>query len=187
MRKDGTINFGGKIFNSPSIAGARAIGRQALNGWKAWKFKNNDGEWVYLDELRRGRRPGRKAKATAPKKAGRFASDNVIVCPAKEDGFRETFLGENCWYAIRISPKRIMHVKYIAIYRTRPVSAITHYARVASIKPYKNTGKYIVHLATKPRKIGPIPLKKGSAPQGPAFTTWEKLKKVRSIGEVLQP
>jgi len=54
VRSDGTINYAGEIYNSPSIAGARARGKRALNGWKAWKFKNSKGEWVYLDELRKG-------------------------------------------------------------------------------------------------------------------------------------
>ncbi len=28
---------------------------------------------------------------------------DTIVVPAREEGFKETFLGENCWYAIRMS------------------------------------------------------------------------------------
>ncbi|NLH50390.1 MAG: hypothetical protein GX444_17555 [Myxococcales bacterium] len=53
VHKDGTIQYGAAIFTSPSIAGARIIGRRSLNGWKAWEFKNKDGQWVLLDTLRK--------------------------------------------------------------------------------------------------------------------------------------
>ena len=54
VRSDGTINFNGAIYNSPSTAGRAAIGR-ATNGWHFWRFKNKRGEWVKLDELRKKR------------------------------------------------------------------------------------------------------------------------------------
>lgn len=50
---NGTVNWNGKLFNSPSTAAARARRKKACNGWKVWKFKNSAGEWVYLDELRK--------------------------------------------------------------------------------------------------------------------------------------
>ncbi len=52
VRKDGRIKFEGKIYNSPTMAGIAAIGRR-VNGWTFWKFKNDDGEWVKLDVLRK--------------------------------------------------------------------------------------------------------------------------------------
>lgn len=63
------------------------------------------------------------------------ALDTVIV-PAQQQGFQKTFLGENCWYAIRIAGGMMPKIKYIAAYRTQPESAITHYAPVSSIEPY---------------------------------------------------
>src|ERR1035441_10266436 len=39
------------------------------------------------------------------KKPPRDPSDlDTVVVPAHEDGFEETFLGENRWYAVRIHP-----------------------------------------------------------------------------------
>lgn len=51
VRKDGKINFDGKLYNSPTMAGIAVIGRM-VNGWTFWKYKNKKGEWVKLDELR---------------------------------------------------------------------------------------------------------------------------------------
>ncbi len=52
VRKDGTILYGGKVFNSPSMA-ARAIKHRASNGWKNWKYERAPGDWVLLDTLRK--------------------------------------------------------------------------------------------------------------------------------------
>jgi hypothetical protein len=60
-------------------------------------------------------------------------NDTVIV-PAKQNGFERVFLGENCWYAIRISGGMLSKIKYIAAYQTQPISAITYYAPVDHIR-----------------------------------------------------
>jgi hypothetical protein len=52
VRRDGTISFHGKVYNSPSMAGKAAIGR-STNGWALWKFERSPGDWVPLEELRR--------------------------------------------------------------------------------------------------------------------------------------
>lgn len=52
VRSDGTINYGGEIYNSPSLAG-RAVTGRATDGWRFWRFRNKDGEWVKLDDLRK--------------------------------------------------------------------------------------------------------------------------------------
>ena len=79
---------------------------------------------------------------------------DTIVVPALEEGFNETFLGEDCWYAIRISSSMVARINYIAGYQTAPISAITYYAEVANIEKYKDTNKYIVHFRDKAKKIG---------------------------------
>ena len=57
---------------------------------------------------------------------------DTIVVPANEDGFNDVFLGQDCWFAIRISSSMIDRIKYIAGYQTAPISAITYYAEVSN-------------------------------------------------------
>lgn len=112
---------------------------------------------------------------------------DTVVVPANEDGFKEVFLGQNCWWAIRISSAMLDRIKYIAAYQTAPVSAITYYAEVSKIEKYKSGGKYILHFKDKAKGIGPIPLatkKYGAAPQGPRYTSVGRLLKAKTLSEV---
>jgi hypothetical protein len=114
---------------------------------------------------------------------------DTIVVPAKEDGFKEVFLGKNCWYKIRISESMIKWIKYIAAYQSAPISAITHYAEVLSIEKYKNTGKYILYFKESAKKINPlklIPKPKGKvkALQSPRYTNIKKLLKAKNLDGV---
>lgn len=104
---------------------------------------------------------------------------DTIVIPAREDGFNRVFLGEDCWYAIRMNAKELPKFKYIAAYQVAPVSAITHIAEIAEIVPYQNSGKYLVRFKSKAKELEkPIALaegKVGSQPQSPRYTTYEKI------------
>lgn len=66
---------------------------------------------------------------------------NTIIVPAREEGFNRVFLGENAWYAIKISSSMIPKIKYIASYQTAPVSAITYFAQVDKIEKYQDSAK----------------------------------------------
>ena len=118
--------------------------------------------------------------------AGRSGADTIVV-PAQQDGFERVFLGQDEWYAIRISGGMLDKIKYIAVYRTQPVSAITHYAPVDRIEPYGEGGKYRLIFSEPATEITPIPY--GSAPQGamqgPRYTTLERLKAARDVREVV--
>jgi hypothetical protein len=97
------------------------------------------------------------------------------------------FLGENAWWAIRISGGMLSKIKYIAAYQTQPISAITHVAPVARIEAYGDSGKYKVVFSEPAKKIEPIPF--GDAPsgamQGPRYTTYDKLRKAKKITDLL--
>jgi len=111
---------------------------------------------------------------------------DTIVVPANEAGFTETFLGEDCWYAIRISSAMLDRIKYIAAYQTAPISAITYYAAVKGIEKYKNSEKYVVYFKEKAKAIGPIKLvPKGTtkAPRCPRYTNFERLIKAKNLDE----
>ncbi len=111
---------------------------------------------------------------------------DTIVVPAREDGFKETFIGENCWYAIRLNSSMIPKIQYIAAYRVAPVSAITHLAKVKQIEQWKETNKYILHFTSKAKKIKDVKLGKikGKAPQSPRYTSKKKIVTASSLDNV---
>jgi hypothetical protein len=50
---NGRIKVNGKIFDSPSLAGLEVTKKQTMNGWRFWKYKDKNGELVYIDQLRK--------------------------------------------------------------------------------------------------------------------------------------
>jgi hypothetical protein len=113
---------------------------------------------------------------------------DTIIVPAQKDGFDRVFLGEDCWYAIRISGGMLDKIKYVAGYQTQPVSAITHYAPVARIEPYGEDGKYKLVFSEKAKPIA-APIVFGDATsgamQGPRYTTFAKLQTAKKIGDLI--
>lgn len=112
---------------------------------------------------------------------------DTVVVPAQEEGFKEVFLGEYCWYYIRIGGGMLHKIKHIAAYRTAPVSAITHYARVERIEPYGDEGKYRLVFAEPAKPLGkPIPF--ADAPQGsmqgPRYTSLTKLLSAKRVSDL---
>lgn len=53
VRRDGLIRFAGRIYRSPSLAGAAACKRRSCNGWTFWTYERAPGDWIPLDELRK--------------------------------------------------------------------------------------------------------------------------------------
>ena len=53
----GTIKMipSGQLFNSPSMAGISVTKKKTMNGWRFWKYKDKNGELVYIDQLRKKR------------------------------------------------------------------------------------------------------------------------------------
>ncbi|MGD0102472.1 MAG: hypothetical protein ABSC06_00365 [Rhodopila sp.] len=86
-----------------------------------------------------------------------LSEPDAVIVPAQKDGFEKVFLGENCWYAIRISGGMLEKIKWIAAYRSQPVSAITHVAPVSRIEPYGEGGKYKLIFSEPAKAIEPIP------------------------------
>lgn len=113
---------------------------------------------------------------------------DTIVCPARKEGFKKVFLGEDRWYAIPLSSTMIPRIKHIAMYQTAPISAITWVGTVREIKPFQDTGKYEVVLLDK-RKIGSIPLNqdknaKVRTLQGPRYAKFSNIEKAKNLDEV---
>jgi hypothetical protein len=115
------------------------------------------------------------------------ADDVVVVVPAQEEGFKAVFLGEHRWRAIRISGGKLQQIRYVAAYQTKPVSAVTHYAPVATIEPYGEEGKYQLIFSGPAVEIGPIPLADAPAGlmQGTRYTTFGKLMNAKKLMDLL--
>ena len=114
---------------------------------------------------------------------------DTLVCAAKEDGFKGAFLDQKAWWAVRLSPKAIPHIKYIAMYQVAPISQITHYGKVDRIESYRNTGKYKLCLDGSPIKLQkPVGLGKNPhlKPQGPKYAALEDILSANSLDDVFK-
>ncbi len=112
---------------------------------------------------------------------------DTIVVPARDDGFNEEFINNNCWYAIRIAGVMLDKIKYIAAYQVAPISAITYIAEVDRIEKYKETNKYIVYFKPNTtQKINKVGLgnKKGQAPQAPRYSSHRVILSATSLDDL---
>ncbi len=123
---------------------------------------------------------------TRKRKRKRKAESDTIVVAAREEGFKREFLGNSQWYSIRIGAAMKDRIKYIAAYQVAPISAVTHIAEIKDIKPYKDTGKYIVLFNGDAKKIDKVPVKdSNNAPQGPVYVKKEDLTKADYLEDAL--
>ena len=53
-RKNGTIRYGEEIFDTPNASARAALGKPA-GGWRFWHYKDSQGEWVKLINLKKVR------------------------------------------------------------------------------------------------------------------------------------
>jgi hypothetical protein len=155
------------------------------------RYENGQGERLYhfepfLADLREDVAAAEQAVKAGVSRVDASEVDTVVV-PAREEGFQETFLGENRWYAIRIHGTMRPQIKYIAAYRVAPVSAITHIAPVLSIEPWKDTGKFVVNFTEPAREIGPIELVKGGRIKplyNLRYTSRSRLEAAKTLDEI---
>ena len=103
----------------------------------------------------------------------------VCSLPAEEEGFKQEFIGNNCWYAVSIGINMLDKLKYIVAYQKTPIAALTYYAEISKIELYKDTGKYIIYFKDKAKKLMyQITLNKNNpyhAPQGRVYTSYNKI------------
>lgn len=117
---------------------------------------------------------------------GADAEFDTVVVPAREEGFQQRFINENCWFAIRINARHLNKLKYIAAYRVAPIGAITHIAEIASIEPYGNTGKYLLKFKGAATTVGPIPRQESDVAnlQSPRYALRDKLQVAKHLDAI---
>lgn len=120
-----------------------------------------------------------------PAKHHSEAPDTIIIA-AQEESFYRVFLGENCWYPIRVGDEKLRTLKWIAVYQTSPISAITYFARITRIEKYLETGRYKI-LFDEPEEFA-SPIERGEmtvrAMQGQRYTTIAKLRRAKRISDL---
>jgi hypothetical protein len=52
VRRDGSVRYKGRTYNSPSAA-AIAVLKRPAGGWYFWKYERAPGDWAKLNELRK--------------------------------------------------------------------------------------------------------------------------------------
>ena len=186
VRSDGKINFNGNVYETPTGAAKIIIGGGQINGWASWRYKNGEGAWVPLKEIRQGKVTPNKEKGRPTKWKER---QNTIVCPAGHKAFEDFFLKKGRWSPVRIRKDRIDDLKFIAIYIKRPMHQITHYAKIKSIKRDPESGKYIIRLDGTPKKLRQEVgfTKKGTGNKliaAPVFTTIRQLRAAKTLDEI---
>jgi hypothetical protein len=117
-------------------------------------------------------------------------ADDTVVVPVDEAEFQAIFLGKNGHYRMRIHPTYRTPLRYIAAYRLAE-SAITHIARVKSVKGCKGQELYwymiYVHSpATAIEPIRSVPEEKVKSVRAPRFTSRALLLKARNLDEIIK-
>ena len=156
------------------------------------RYENSKGEHAYrfepfLADLADSDHEKPAEEIARPRRAVELSEIDTVVVPAREDGFQETFIQENRWYAVRIHGTMRPQLKYVAAYRVAPISAITHIAPVRNIEVWKDSDKFVLNFSEPAREIGPINLVKGGtvkALQNLRYTNKDMLTKAKTLDEV---
>lgn len=136
------------------------------------KFRNGNQVIFYYDEFNDDSLTINVSKNT------KNIPDTILVA-AEEEGFKEVFLGNKCWYEVAININMLDKLKYIAVYQKNPIKAVTYYAEIAKIDLYENTGKYIIYFKGDVQKLKrsiPIdPKNPIRTPRGRVYTNISKI------------
>ena len=108
---------------------------------------------------------------------------DTIVVPTPTGEFRR-ICGQGCWYPLKMAVRKARNVKWAAAYETAPTSAVTHIARVRSLKQPAD-GTYKIVFDGRVKRIRPIPF--GGVRGGIRrlrYTTQRKLQSAKLIRDL---
>lgn len=114
--------------------------------------------------------------------------DDTVVVPVAEAEFQALFLSKNGQYRMQIHPTYRIHPKYLAAYRVAE-GAITHIARVKSVKFCESPHQYRITIHSPATAIEPIrlaPEGKVKSVRGSRFTSRALLLQARNLDEVFE-
>ncbi len=105
--------------------------------------------------------------------ASKFFEFDTIVVPAHPSGFNEVYIGQRRWPNLKVDSRRLSSLKFVAVYQTKPISAITHYAKIERFERLDRVGRYVVFFSGQPTEIEPVKFTGADicAVQGPRYTT----------------
>ena len=154
------------------------------------RYRNSHGEDVYHFEPFLADLAAEDSLPSGEEPSGLVASSaeyDTVVVPARSEGFKDVFLGEDRWHAVRLHGSMRPQIKHIAAYQVAPVSAITHIAPVRSIEQWKDTGKWVINFTEPAREIEPIPMAKVGRVrsfQSLRYTTKAQLDRAKTLDDI---
>lgn len=135
-----------KLFSS--ISDAKSFSRTTFIEEAINKFLQDSEEYLYKEH---------DINVEQEIEETRSSAFDTVIFSSRGRGFEETFLGEienePCWHPCRVSDHRKTNLKYIAIYRGTPVSAITHYAKIKEFKYDEKENKTICYFDGSPIEL----------------------------------
>lgn len=181
---DGTlverIDMAIKLFSS--ISDCKSFSRNTLIEEAICKF---------MDEADRFLQEEHGISIDASLEEDRSERYDTVVFSSRGRGFEETFMGEgepSCWYPCRVSESREKNLRYIAIYRGSPVSAITHYAKIKEFRYDQEKGYKVCYFEGDPIQL-PNEVKLGDKMSvfflGTKYTSLESLLNATRADEVV--
>jgi hypothetical protein len=112
-------------------------------------------------------------------------ADTLIVA-AQNASFHKVFIGERCWYPVRLDDRRKSAIKWIAPYQGHPVSAITCFAKIEKIEGYLETGRYKVYVSEPVQLPHPVVAGAGANKgiQGHRYSVLKKVLAAQALDDL---